>query len=60
MWNIKLEKNKTYEFEFQLYEDVKNIDDSIENIFKYSNIIEIRETDNIGIEQLQESMIEKK
>jgi len=54
LWDIKLEENKTYEFELQLYEDATNIEDSIEYIFKYSNIIEIRETDKTGLEQSQE------
>lgn len=59
LWDIKLEKNKTYEFELQLYDDVKDIEDTIEYIFKYSNIIDIRETDKVGMEQLQEPMMEK-
>lgn len=59
LWDIELEKDKTYEFELQLYEDAKNIDDTIEYIFKHSNIIEIRETDKTGLDQLQEPMIEK-
>lgn len=59
LWDTKLEENKTYEFELQLYEDAKNIEDTIEYIFKYSNIIEIRETEKTGLEQLQEPMIEK-
>ena len=59
LWDIKLEKNKTYEFEFQLFTDVKNIVDTPEYIFKYSTIVQIRETDKKGLEQLQEPMIEK-
>lgn len=59
LWDIKLEESKTYEFELQLYEDAKDIEDTIEYIFKYSNIIEIRETDKTGLDQLQEPMIEK-
>lgn len=54
LWDIKLEENKTYEFELQLYEDATNIEDSVEYIFKHSNIIEIRETDKIGLDQVQE------
>ena len=53
------EENKTYEFEFQLYSDAKNIEDSVNYIFKNSTIVEIRETDRMGLEQLQESMMEK-
>lgn len=59
LWDIKLEPNKTYEFEFQLYEDAKNIEDTTEYIFKYSTIVEIRETDKEGLEQLQEPMMGK-
>ena len=59
LWDIKLEKNKTYEFEFQLFTDAKNIVDTPEYIFKNSTIVEIRETDKKGLEQLQEPMIEK-
>ena len=59
LWDIKLEENKTYEFEFQLYEDAKDIEDSIDYIFKNSTIIEIRETEKLGLDQLQEPMIEK-
>ena len=54
LWDIKLEKNKTYEFEFQLYEDATNIEDNVEYIFKHSNIIEIRETEKTGLDQVQE------
>ena len=62
MWDIKLEENKTYEFELQLYEDVKKEEDTVERdtieyIFKHSNIIDIRETDKKGMEQSQEPMI---
>ena len=62
MWDINLEENKTYEFELQLYEDVKKEEDTVERdtieyIFKHSNIIDIRETDKKGMEQSQEPMI---
>ena len=59
LWDIKLEKNKTYEFEFQLYQDVENIVDSTQYIFKHSTIVEIRETKKQGLEQLQEPMMRK-
>ena len=59
LWDIKLEQNKTYEFEFQLYEDVKNLKDTIDYIFKNTTIVEIRETDKVGLEQTQETMMEK-
>ena len=58
LWDIKLEENKTYEFELQLYKDAKNIEDTTEYIFKNSNIIEIRETNKIGLVQLQEPIME--
>lgn len=57
IWDIKLEKGKTYEFELQLYDESENIEDTIEYIFKNSNIVEIRKTDKVGSEQLQESII---
>lgn len=57
IWNIKLEKGKTYEFELQLYNESENIEDTIEYIFKNSNIVEIRKTDKVGLEQLQEPII---
>ena len=59
LWDIKLEQNKTYEFEFQLYEDVKNLKDTIDYIFKNTTIVEIREIDKVGLEQTQETMMEK-
>lgn len=59
LWDIKLVENKTYEFEFQLYEDVKDIEDTTNDIFKYSNIIEIRETNKKGLEQIQEPINKK-
>lgn len=57
IWDIKLEKDKTYEFELQLYNESENIEDTIEYIFKNSNIVEIRKTDKVGSEQLQEPII---
>ena len=59
LWEIKLEPNKTYEFEFQLYSDAKDIKDTIDYIFKHSTIVEIRETNKTGLEQIQEPMEEK-
>ena len=59
LWDITLEENKTYEFEFQLYEDAKDVKDTIDYIFKNSNIIEIRETNVTGLDQLQEPMMER-
>ncbi len=44
LWDIELEKNKTYEFEFMFYDGITNIEDSTEYIFKNSQIIEIIET----------------
>ena len=58
LWDIKLEENKTYEFELQLYSDATNVEDTIEYIFKHSSIIEIRETKRGGLEQLQEPIKE--
>lgn len=59
IWDIELKKDTTYEFELQLYEDSKNIEETIQDIFKHSNIIEIRETDKTGLNQLQEPMFKK-
>ena len=59
LWDIKLELNKTYEFEFQLYSDVKDIKDTIDYIFKHTTIVEIRETEKVGLEQIQEPMIKR-
>jgi len=56
LWDINLQPNKTYEFEFQLYSDAKDIKDTIEYIFKHSTIVEIRETNKTGLEQIQEPM----
>ena len=57
LWDVKLEEKKTYEFELQLYSDAKNVEDTIEYIFKHSSIIEIRETNLVGLEQLQDPMM---
>lgn len=54
LWDITLKKNKTYEFELMIYDDATDIKDNIEYIFKNSTIIEIRETNKIGMEQIQE------
>ena len=44
----------TYEFEFMLYDDIINIEDNIESIFKNSIIVEIRKTNKIGSLQRQD------
>ena len=44
-WRTKyLQKNKTFEFELMLNDNVKNIDDSAKSIFDNSTIVDIRET----------------
>lgn len=58
LWNIKLEKDKTYEFEFMIYDDAKDIKDTTEYIFKNSTIIDVRETTKKGSEQIQEEVKE--
>lgn len=55
IWNITLEENKIYEFEFMLYEN-KDIDDNIKSIFKNSDIVDIRLTNKIADEQIQEEI----
>jgi hypothetical protein len=59
LWNKELVPNKTYEFEFQLYSDAKDIKDTLDYLFKHTTIVEIRETDKVGLEQTQEPMMEK-
>lgn len=59
LWDITLEKDKTYEFEFMINEDVSDIKDEIEDIFKYSTIISVKETTKKGLEQIQEPMFNK-
>lgn len=54
LWDIKLEKNKTYEFEFMLYDNVTNIEDSAKYIFENSQIIEVKETNKTGLNQINE------
>lgn len=54
--SIDLIENKTYEFEFMLYDDNKNIEDTIESIFKNTHIVEIRLTEKVGLSQIQESI----
>ena len=49
-------ENNTYEFEFMLYEDNKNIEDTIESIFKNTHIVEVRLTEKVGLSQIQESI----
>ena len=46
-------ENNTYEFEFMLYEDNKNIEDTNESIFKNTHIVEVRPTDKVGLSQIQ-------
>lgn len=57
LWDITLEKNKTYEFEFMINEDVTNVKDEIEDIFKNSTIIDVKETTKTGLKQIQEPMV---
>ena len=59
LWDITLEKNKTYEFEFMINEDVTNVKDEIEDIFKNSTIVGVKETTKTGLEQIQEPMIKQ-
>ena len=59
LWDITLEKNKTYEFEFMINEDVTNVKDELEDIFKNSTIVGVKETTKIGLEQIQEPMVKQ-
>lgn len=56
LWDIRLEKDKIYEFEFKLYDSAGEINDSIDYIFKNADIVEVRETNKVGLEQLQEEI----
>ena len=59
LWDITLEKNKTYEFEFMINEDVTNVKDEIEDILKNSTIVGAKETTKTGLEQIQEPMVKQ-
>ena len=48
---FNIEVGKNYEFTFTTYE---SFDDTIENIFRYTTIKEVKKTDKIGLEQIQE------
>lgn len=47
-----LEVGKTYEFEFMLYDSL--LDDSPENIFKKAIIVNVKETDKVGKNQIND------
>mgnify|MGYP002860850412 CR=1 FL=1 len=49
-----LEVNKNYEFKFYTY---KVFNETIENIFNNSVIEEVKETDKVGLEQIQEPIL---
>ena len=59
LWDVTLEKNKTYEFEFMINEDVTNVKDELEDILKNSTIVGVKETTKIGLEQIQEPMVKQ-
>ena len=49
-----LEEDKTYEFTFYTY---NTFDDTIDNIFTNATLSSIKETDKVGLDQLQEKII---
>lgn len=49
-----VETNKNYEFTFQ-YEN-KNIEDNIKSIFENATLVQIKETDKTGLEQIQDTI----
>lgn len=49
--NDTLKKGKSYEFKFRTS---TTFEDTIENVFIYSTILEIKETDKVGLEQVNE------
>lgn len=59
LWDITLEEDKTYEFEFMLYEDATDIKDDVEYIFNHSTIVEIKPTLKKGFDQIREPIIKK-
>lgn len=58
VYNIfdKLKVGKNYEFEFSKIPSSLAVDDKIDEIFKNTKIISIKETDKIGLAQRQEEM----
>lgn len=54
LWDITLEKDNTYEFEFMLNEDAIEIEEKIEYIFKNSTIVGVKETTKTGLDQIKE------
>ena len=55
IWD-KLEKDKTYEFEFRFYEYLTDVKDDVQYIFKNSYIVEIRETSKDINNQINEKI----
>ena len=55
IWD-KLEKGKTYEFEFMFYDYLTDMKDDTQYIFKNSKIIEIRETNKTIDNQINEKI----
>ena len=53
---IEIKENKTYEFEFMLVDDNKDIQDTIESIFKNTILVDIIETNKKGLSQKQEEI----
>lgn len=49
-----LEVDKDYEFTFKIINE--DIDESIQSIFKNSEIVKVQETDKVGDEQINENM----
>ncbi|MBQ2873175.1 MAG: helix-turn-helix transcriptional regulator [Bacilli bacterium] len=51
--NDKLKEGKNYEFTFITYE---KFEDNMENIFNYSEIIDIKETNKLGMDQIMQGI----
>ena len=51
--NNLIKEGNNYEFTFITYEI---FDDNIDNIFKYSELIDIKETNKLGLDQIQEKI----
>ncbi len=58
LWKNLLTVNQTYEFQFQKVDGNKVKDDSIQGIFQSYTLKEVKPTDKVGLEQLQEAICE--
>lgn len=55
-FSIPLEVDKIYEFDFFILNKDLKIDDNVNSLFKHGKIILIKETNKIGLDQIQEAI----